>query len=202
MVQNVIFDFGRVLIQWDLRHLFEKLFDDAAELEWFLENVVTPEWHFQADAGRAVDDMVAERCAEYPGYSEMIHAYRTRFAETIPGTVDGMAEIVEELAERGVPMFGITNFGAEFWAEYSPTQPLFSHFRGIIVSGQEKLAKPDPKIYRLACARFHILPGRSLFIDDSLPNIESAADFGLHTHHFSGADLLRDELASRGLLGS
>lgn len=200
MVENVIFDFGRVLIRWDLRFLFEKLIDDADELDWFLANVVTPQWHFQADAGRSVDEMVAERCAEFPRYAHLVKAYRARFAETIPGTVAGMPEIVRELASRGVPLFGITNFGAEFWDEYAPTQPLFGYFKDIVVSGREKIAKPDAAIYTLAMERFGIAPGRSIFIDDNEDNVEAARAFGLNAHHFADADTLRRDLARFRLL--
>jgi 2-haloacid dehalogenase len=122
-VKAVVFDVGRVLVQWEMRLLFAKLIDDEAELDWFLANVVTPEWHFQHDAGRPLAEMVPELQAAFPTYAGHIDAYATRFNETIPGPVPGSFEIVEELAARGVPLFAITNFGSEFWAMFRPTQP-------------------------------------------------------------------------------
>lgn len=200
MIRAVVFDVGRVLVQWDMRHLFAKLIDDQEELDWFLQNVVTTEWHFQADAGRALADMVAERKAKFPDHSEHLDAYATRFNETIPGPVPGSYEIVGELAARDVPLFAITNFGAEFWAGFRPTQPIFDHFRDVVVSGEEKLTKPDPAIYRLALDRFGLAAGEGLFVDDSLPNVEAARANGFHAHHFVDAPTLRAELEVLGLL--
>lgn len=198
-VTTVVFDVGRVLVQWDLRLLFAKLISDPAELDWFLAHVVTPEWHFQHDAGRAVADMVRERKAQFPAYAEHLDAYATRFNETIPGPVDGAFEIVEELAARGVPLFAITNFGAEFWDGFRPTQPIFDHFRDIIVSGVEKIVKPDPAIYQLALSRFGLSPGEAIFIDDNLPNVIAAQENGFVGHHFTDAPKLRTELSELGL---
>ena len=199
-IRAVVFDVGRVLVQWDMRHLFGKLIEDRQELDWFLQNVVTTEWHFQADAGRALADMVAERKREFPDHSEHLDAYATRFNETIPGPVPGSYEIVRELAARDVPLFAITNFGAEFWAGFRPTQPVFDHFRDVVVSGEEKLHKPDPAIYRLALNRFGLAEGEGLFVDDSLPNVEAARANGFGAHHFTDAPTLRAELVALGLL--
>ena len=200
MIRAVVFDVGRVLVQWDLRHLFAKLIDDPEELEWFVTHVVTPEWHFQHDAGRPLAEMLPELKAEYPAYTAHIDAYATRFNETIPGPVPGSFEIVEELAARAVPLYAITNFGSEFWAQFRPRYPLFDHFRDIVVSGDEKLLKPDPAIYRLALARFGLAPGEGLFIDDNLPNIVAARENGFQGHHFVDAPTLQAELAKLGLL--
>ncbi len=199
-VSTVVFDVGRVLVQWDLRHLFVKLIDDAAELDWFLANVVTPEWHFQHDAGRPLAEMLPELKAQYPAYATHIDAYATRFNETIPGSVPGSYAIVEELAARGVPLFAITNFGAEFWEKFRPTQPIFNHFRDIIVSGVEKMVKPDAAIYQLAVTRFGLSPGEAIFIDDNLDNVIAARQNGFVAHHFTDAETLRVELLELRLL--
>ena len=199
-VTTVVFDVGRVLVQWDLRHLFAKLIDDADELDWFLANVVTPEWHFQHDAGRPLVDMLPELKAQYPAYAAHIDAYATRFNETIPGPVAGSYEIVEELAARGVPLFAITNFGEEFWAGFRPTQPIFNHFRDIIVSGTEKMVKPDAAIYQLALSRFNLSPGEAIFIDDNLQNVIAARENGFEGHHFTDAAKLRDVLSGYNLV--
>jgi 2-haloacid dehalogenase len=200
-VSTVVFDVGRVLVQWDLRHLFAKLIDDAVELDWFLANVVTPEWHFQHDAGRPLAEMLPELKAQYPAYAGHIDAYATRFNETIPGPVAGSFEIVEELAARNVPLYAITNFGAEFWEGFRPTQPIFDRFRDIIVSGVEKMVKPDAAIYQLALARFNLAPGEAIFVDDNLPNVVAARENGFVAHHFTDAASLRAELVELGLCG-
>ena len=199
-ITTVVFDVGKVLFKWDLRYLFAKLIDDQQELGWFLSHVVTPQWHFQHDAGRPVAEMTAERTAEFPQYAALIDAYATRFNETIPGPVEGSLEIVSELVERGVPLFAITNFGAEFWDMFRPTQPIFDHFGDIIVSGVEKLVKPDPAIYALALRRFGLWSGEAIFVDDNIDNVISARANGFVAHHFKDAPSLRNELTEYGLL--
>ena len=199
-ITTVVFDVGKVLFEWDLRHLFAKLIADKAELEYFVTHVVTPEWHFQHDAGRPLAEMTAERTALYPKYKNEIDAYRTRFNETIPGPVTGSLEIVHELAARAVPLFAITNFGAEFWEMFRPTQPIFDHFGDIVVSGVEKMVKPDPDIYALALRRFGLKPGEAIFIDDNHDNVVSARANGFAAHHFTDAEKLRRELVALDLL--
>ena len=199
-ITTVVFDIGKVLFEWDLRHLFAKLIDNEQELEYFVSNVVTPQWHFQHDAGRPLAEMTAERTAEFPQYAELIDAYATRLNETIPGPVEGSLEIVKELVDRRVPLFAITNFGAEFWDIFRPTQPIFEHFGDIVVSGVEKLIKPDPAIYALALQRFGLQPGEAIFIDDNHDNVVSARENGFAAHHFTDAKKLRGELVSLNLL--
>lgn len=201
-ISTVIFDVGKVLFEWDLRHLFSKLIDDPQQLEWFVTHVITPEWHFQHDAGRPLAEMVPERTAEYPDQAHLIAAYAERFNETIPGPVPGSLEIVRELAGNDVPLFAITNFGAEFWDMFRPTQPIFDHFGDIIVSGVEKMVKPDPAIYALALERFCLEPGEAIFVDDNIDNVISARANGFVAHHFLDAATLRAELAAYGLLAA
>lgn len=196
----VVFDVGRVLVEWDLRCLFAKLIDDPARLEWFVTHVVTEQWHHQHDAGRDLDEMVAERIALHPDCADLIRAYATRFTETIPGLVPGTPELVERLAARAAPLFALTNFADRFWQEFRPLHPLFDHFRDIVVSGVEKVAKPDPAIYRIAEQRFGHPPHELLFIDDNPANIAAAQARGWQGHLFRDADALEAELVGRGLL--
>ncbi|HTN15552.1 MAG TPA: HAD family phosphatase [Sphingomonadaceae bacterium] len=199
-IEAVVFDVGRVLYQWNLRYLFEKLIDDREELDWFLENVVTEDWHFEHDHGRALADMVPERIALYPGHADLIRAYATRFNETVPGPVEGTIELAEALHTQGVPLYAITNFGHEFWTMFRPGRPVFDLFRDIVVSGTEKLAKPDPAIYRLAEQRFGHAPGAMLFVDDNPANIASARECGWNGHLFTDAAGLEADLKALGLL--
>ena len=200
-VSAVVFDVGRVMVRWDLRCLFGKLIDDPAELDWFLANVVTEQWHFQHDAGRPLAEMVPERIAEFPAYASQIEAYASRFNETVPGPVPGTIELVETLHGAGVPLYAITNFGAEFWECFRPEWPVFDRFGDIVVSGVEKVTKPDPAIYALAAKRFGHAPGAMLFIDDNLANITSARACGWQAHHFRDAACLAEDLRERGLIG-
>lgn len=199
-IDTVIFDVGNVLYRWDLRCLFEKLIHDEQQLDWFLENVVTPEWHFEHDAGRALKEMVPERISQFPEYEAHINAYAARFNETIPGPVHGSLELVERLAAQAVPIFGITNFGSEFWQGFRPTAPIFDLFSDIVVSGDEKLVKPGAAIYQLALSRFNAAAGQCLFVDDRLENIEASEALGIKGHHFQDAAALEQELKTLKLL--
>ncbi|MDG2003786.1 MAG: HAD family phosphatase [Novosphingobium sp.] len=196
----VVFDVGKVLVEWDLRYLFAKLIDDADELDWFLANVVTPEWHFEHDAGIDLGARLVERKQLFPNHADLIDAYATRYAESIPGPVADMPALVRQLAARDIPLFAITNFGAEFWDQFRPTEPLFDLFRDIVVSGVERLIKPDPRIFTLAAGRFGLAPEEMLFIDDNAANIASAEGLGWQVHHFTGAERLAEDLQARGLI--
>lgn len=199
-VEAVVFDVGRVIIQWDLRHLFVQLIEDEEELDWFCANVVTEEWHFEHDEGRPLSEMIPERKALFPQYTHLIDAYAARFLDTIPGPVPGTARLIEKLAMHEIPLFAITNFGAEFWPQFRRTQPILDHFRDIVVSGDEKLAKPDPAIFELACQRFGFSAEEMLFIDDNEANTRAAQDMGWKVHSFVHADRLERDLLKRGLL--
>jgi len=196
----VVFDIGRVLYDWDLRHLFAKLIDDQAELDWFLANVVTEDWHFQSDAGRPLAEMLPERIARFPDHAPLIEAYVARFNETLPSAIPGTHELARRLGAAGVLLFGLTNFGAEFWRGFRPVAPLFDLFADVVVSGEERCAKPDPGIYAIAEARFGHPPEALFFTDDNPANVAAAAARGWQTHLFTDAASLEQELAARGLL--
>jgi len=201
-ISAVVFDVGRVIVQWQLRALFEKLIDDPAELDWFLANVVTEEWHFLHDAGCPLAEMVPARKAQFPDHADLIDAYATRFLETVPGLIAGTDKLIERLDDANIPLFAITNFGAEFWDQFYHTQPVLVRFRDIVVSGREKMVKPDAAIFRLAEDRFAYPANEMLFIDDNTANISAAKALDWHTHLFSDAATLETDLIARSLLSS
>lgn len=200
-IEAVVFDVGKVLVQWERDLPFRDLIPDSAQRDWFMETVIPLSWHAEHDAGRSAAEMIAERSALYPDHAHLIRAWLTRFNDTVPGPVPGAVELVEQLHARGVPLYAITNFGDDTWAGFAPTFPLFERFRDIVVSGVEKLAKPGEAIYQLAQRRFGHAPQAMLFIDDSLPNVETARHLGWQAHHFVDTPTLRTELNQRGLLG-
>lgn len=200
VVEAVVFDVGRVIIQWDLKALFGKLIADPQQLDWFVNTVVTEEWHYQVDAGRDLDEMVAERKRMFPDQADLIDAYATRFLETIPGPVPGTSELIERLVRQDVPLYAITNFGSRFWTQFCPTMPILQHFREVVVSGDEKIAKPDARIFEQAAERFGHAPQTMLFIDDNQANITAAATLGWHVHHFVTATALERDLSARRLI--
>ncbi|WP_443025055.1 HAD family hydrolase [Sphingomonas sp. M1-B02] len=197
----VIFDVGNVLFHWDPRNLYERLIGDDQALDAFLAEVVTHEWHFQHDAGRPFAETSAELSARYPQHAELIAAWGPRFHESVGPAVAGMIELVEELDAAGVPLFAITNFSGEFWREWMPRHAgLFGRFRDIVVSGDEKMVKPDPAIYALALDRFGLAGPDAVFVDDNPANIAGAADAGIHAVLFTNATDFRAELARLRLL--
>ena len=199
-IEAVVFDVGKVLVQWERDLPFRRLIPDQAERAYFMDTVIPLDWHAQHDGGRPADEMITERNALFPEHAALIRAWLTHFNETIPGPVPGSPAIVEELTARGVPLYAITNFGADTWAGFVPHWPLRTQFIDIVVSGVERLAKPNPAIYALAAARFGRAPGSMLFVDDSAANVEAARTCGWHAHHFVDAAGLRADLAKRCLL--
>lgn len=197
----VIFDVGKVLHRWEPEFLYARRIPDDAARSAFLRDVVTTDWHFQHDAGRPFAETSAELTALHPHHADHINAWGPNFLETLPGPVPGMPEIVAALDAADVPLFAITNFSGEFWRPFVAREAaLFAPFRDIVVSGDEKLLKPDPAIYRLALDRFGLEPTAALFVDDNAENIAGARDLGIHAHLFIDAATLRIELERFGLL--
>lgn len=197
----MIFDVGRVLYDWDPRILYRRLIADDRALDVFLRDVVTHEWHFQHDAGRDFADTSAELVALYPQHADLIAAWGPRFLESIGAPIAGMHALVDELEAADVPLFAITNFSHEFWPPFRARESaMFDRFRDVVVSGAEKLVKPDPAIYRLALDRFGLEAARTVFIDDNAANVAGARDVGLIALHFVDEPTLRGELRGLGLL--
>lgn len=196
-----VFDVGNVLYGWDPNSfLLAQVADDAARLR-FIEDVGLWEWHDSLDGGRPYDEAAAELSQKFPDYAHLIQAWGSRFGETITDPVPGVHEIVRALDARGVPLFAITNFSADFWPPFHQREHgFFGLFRDIVVSGAEKLLKPDPAIYYLALDRFGLQPAEALFIDDRAINVEGAEAVGMHAHLFTTAEDLRERLAAEGLL--
>jgi len=199
-LRSVVFDVGGVLYDWHPRHLYKKLIDDPERLEWFLANVVTLEWHFQHDKGRPCAETTAELIERFPDHGDLIAVYDERWLETVPGPIPGMIELVDELAAAGVPLYAITNFSHEFFPRFKATAPVFRHFLDIVVSGDEQLVKPDPRIFDLAMQRFSLGPGEALFIDDRADNVTASEAAGFVGHVFTTAESLRQRLVGFGLL--
>jgi 2-haloacid dehalogenase len=167
----------------------------------FVDDVGLWQWHETLDGGRPYAEAAAELSERFPEYAHLIAAWSDRFGETITGPVPGVHELVEALAARAIPLYAITNFSADFWPPFHARErAFFDRFRGILVSGEVKLLKPDPAIYWLALDRFRLRPQDALFVDDRLINVEAAAAVGLHAHLFTTADDLRARLEAEGLL--
>jgi 2-haloacid dehalogenase len=198
----VVFDLGGVLIDWDPRYLYRSVFaDDEEAMEWFLANVTTPEWNLEQDRGRPWAEAVELLVREHPDKAEHIRMYHERWPEMLGGAFDETVEILAELRERGVPLYALTNWSAETFAASRARFPFLEWFRGVVVSGEEKLVKPDRQIFRVLLERFG-LPEGTVFIDDRDANVEAARHVGMDGIVFTDALQLRGELAARGLLDS
>lgn len=197
----VIFDLGGVLIQWDPRHLYRKLFaGDEAAMERFLTSVCTTDWNERQDAGRSFAAGVDELRPHHPDKIELIEAFGRRFDEMIPGAVGGTVEIAAELKARRVPLYAITNWSAETFPPQRRRFEFLSWFEGIVVSGEEGVIKPDPRIFRILLDRYGVPAETAVFIDDVAANAAAASALGMHGIHFTSPGRLRLELEALGLL--
>ena len=198
---TVIFDLGGVLLDWNPRHLYRRLFpDDEAAMEHFLATVCTSEWNRQQDAGRSCTEACALLRADHPDKAALIDAYYTRHLDMIAGPIDGTVAILHALRERGTKLYFLSNYAAETCPMALAQFDFLSWFAGGIVSGDHGVIKPDPAIYRLLLDRHGIDPNRAVFIDDVAANAEAARPFGIHPIHFTGPDALRTELSRLGVL--
>ncbi len=197
----VVFDLGGVLIDWNPRYLYRKLFaGDEAAMESFLATVCTVEWNERQDAGRSFADAVAELAPHHPGKLELIEAFGRRFGEMIPGAIEGTVDILADLRRAGVPRYALTNWSAETFPPQRARFEFLSWFDGIVVSGEEGVIKPDPAIFRILLERYGIAPDEAIFIDDNPRNAATAAALGIHGIHFRSPELLRRELQAIGIL--
>ena len=199
----VILDLGGVLIDWNPRYLYRRLFaGDEAAMERFLAEICTPEWNLSLDAGRPLAAAVRELAATYPHERARIEAYHERWLEMVAGPIAPTVAVLEELVAADVPLWALTNWSAETFAlvRRNPTYRFLDRFREIFVSGELGLVKPDPAIYRHALAAIGRQPRECLFVDDAPKNVAAAAALGLHAHRFTDAPALRATLAAQGLL--
>jgi 2-haloacid dehalogenase len=196
-----VFDLGGVLLDWDPRHLYRKLFaGDKAAMENFLASVCTTEWNKRQDAGRSFADAVRELLPLHADKIELIEAFGKRFGEMIAGPIEGAVEILSELKSRGAPLYAITNWSAETFPPQLDRFPFLSWFDGIVVSGFEGVIKPDPRIFHVLFDRYGVAPQSAVFIDDVAENAAAAATLGIHGIHFRSPAQLRLELVAVGLL--
>jgi len=197
----VVFDIGGVLIDWDPRHLYRKLFPaDEPAMEHFLANVCTHEWNRGQDAGRSFAEGARLLKLQHPDKTELIDAYGARFDEMMPGPIAGTVEIVAELHQRDTPLYVLSNFSAETFPAALERFDFLRWFRGLVISGEVGVIKPDPRIYKIMLARFAIDPHRTVYIDDVAANAEAARPFGIHGIHFTTPGALREELVRLALL--
>jgi 2-haloacid dehalogenase len=200
-VRAVVFDLGGVLIDWDPRHLYRKLLADEAAVEEFLATVCTPEWNAEQDRGRPFAEGVAELTERHPAHAAAIAAYSERWAEMLAGEIPGSVAVLAELRAAGMPRYALTNWSAETFGIARERFGFLDWFCGVLVSGEERMIKPDPRFFRLLVERFGLVPGTTFYVDDSAANVEAARALGFDAVRFTGPRRLRRDLAARRALG-
>jgi 2-haloacid dehalogenase len=199
-VRAVLLDLGGVLVEWDPRHLYRRIFADAAAMEHFLATVCTPEWNEEQDIGRPFAEGVRLLVERFPAFVEEIRAYDRRWPEMLKGPIEDSVAILGELRARAVPVFALTNWSAEKFPIARERFAFLEWFDGILVSGHVGIKKPDPLFFGLAAERFGLLPSQTAFVDDLARNVAAAAQLGFRAHHFEGASGLRRFLVDCRLL--
>jgi 2-haloacid dehalogenase/putative hydrolase of the HAD superfamily len=200
MTKAVLWDVGNVIVRWDPRVLYSKIFDDPATCDRFLSTVCTLDWHARHDLGVSFAENRAPLIARFPEHAPHIEAWESRWWEMFSGAIPETEAVIEALAARGVPQFALSNMSLGMREGVLAMSPAFQRLEGIVISGELGLAKPDAAIYHAACARFGRSPEDFLFIDDSAANLETARALGFDTHHFTEPAALRPALEARGLL--
>jgi 2-haloacid dehalogenase len=196
----VVFDLGGVLIDWDPRYLYRKLLADEEAVEEFLATVCTPEWNAELDRGRPFAEGVAELVERHPAQAAAITAYHERWPEMLGGEVPGTVAVLADLRAAGVPLYALTNWSAETFAITRGRFAFLEWFDGVVVSGQERVIKPDLRIFRLLADRFGLDPETTFYVDDSEANVAAARALGFDAVRFTGPERLRRDLEARRLL--
>lgn len=196
----VLFDIGNVFVEWDPRLLYRHLIDDSDELEHFLNNVVTLEWHTEHDRGRSFKRGAEILSQRFPEYEDLIAAFDKRWSETIGSVMQGTVDVMMSLLEQGIKVYGLTNFSAEKWPDFCRTHDFTDHFEGVVVSGEEKLVKPDPRIFQIAISRFQLDPELTVYVDDRLENVVAAQQLNMIGHQFTEPTVLKQYLFEKGAL--
>lgn len=201
MIDTVVFDLGGVLVDWNPEYLYRKIFDDEEEMRFFLTEIATPEWNAEQDAGRPLAEATEWLTARHPEYEEAIRAYYGRWVETLGDPIQGTVAILRELhVRRTHRLLALTNWSHETFPVARQRFEWLQLFEGILVSGEEKMKKPEERIYRRLIERYDVQPAKALFIDDSRPNVAAARAFGLEAVHFESPEKLRADLVNWNIL--
>jgi 2-haloacid dehalogenase len=201
LTNTIIFDLGAVLIDWNPRHLYRKIFQDEEKMEWFLTNICTADWNEEQDGGRSFDAATQILISNHPEYKNEILAFWKRWEEMLSGPIPGTVEIFKELRNSGkYKILALTNWSAETFPIAQTKYDFLHQFDGIVMSGAEKTRKPFPDFYQILLNRYQVIPDQALFIDDNLRNIQAALTLGIPSIHFESPESLRLELLSRRIL--
>lgn len=198
-IDHIVFDIGKVLIHYDPNIPYARIIPDEEERRWFFLNVCTHEWNLEQDRGRKWEEAEELLVREYPDREEQIRAFRKHWHEMVPHAYEGSVAIMEGLIDKGRDVTMLTNFAADTFTHARELFPFLNRPRGVTVSGEIGLIKPDVAIYEKHARDFGLRPEATIFIDDSYPNVEGARAAGWQAVHFTDAETLRKDLRAYGL---
>ena len=200
-IKNIVFDLGGVLVDWNPDYVYRKIFNnDEVKMRWFYQNICTPDWNEEQDAGRALAEATELLVKKFPDHEENIRAYYGRWEEMLGGPIEGTVRILKKLKEKKeYQLYALTNWSHETFPIALARYDFLHWFDGRLVSGEEKTRKPFRKIYELLIKRFSIDPTVSIYTDDNPRNLHPAADLGFHTIHFQSPEQFRNELNNLGV---
>ena len=192
MTKTIIFDFGGVLVDWDPHRVFDEYFGSREKADWFFANICTMEWNVQMDGGKPFAEGIAELSAEYPEWSKEIQMYFDRWIEMMGDELPGMRKLMQDLKAHGYRLLGLTNWSTETFCQVRHRYPVFDLLDGMLVSGEERLTKPSPAIFRRMIEKFSLDPSSCIFIDDNQANVDGSVAAGIPAILFPGAAKLRE----------
>lgn len=200
-IKAIIFDLGGVLIDWNPDYVFDKLFEDKEKKKFFFDNICTPDWNEEQDAGREIKLATETLVAQHPEWKEYIEAFYGQWTDMLGGPIDGTVEIFRQLKEKkNLKFYALTNWSAELFPIALERYNFLHWFDGRVVSGEEKMRKPSPEFYHVLLQRYGLQPHETLFIDDNLRNIKAAEELGINCIHFESPEQLKEELQQLGAL--
>ena len=199
MIKAIIFDLGGVLIDWNPKYLYKKIFKDESEMENFLNTICTNDWNEEQDGGRTLEEGTEYLVKKFPEHTEHIRAYYGRWEEMLNGPIDGTVEILKQLKQSGnYKIYALTNWSAETFPIAQQKYDFLNWFDGVVVSGTERMRKPNPAFFQILLDRYNLTAEEVLFIDDNFRNVKSALNMGVDSIHFISSEELRAELVDRG----
>lgn len=198
---SIIFDLGGVLIDWNPRYLYRKIFKTEEEIDWFLENICTSDWNDQQDAGRSFEEATQQLVLQHPDHEQAIRAWYGRWQETIVGSIPQTVEILQALKNKNdYRLYALTNWSEETFPWALQKFDFLHWFEGIVVSGVEKTRKPFPEFYQILFNRYQVNPEKTVFIDDNLKNVEAGRKLGMEVIHFQSPQELHTAVKKLGIL--
>ena len=189
-----LFDLGGVFFDWDPNHFFKDIFDKVDERKYFLNEVCSDEWNSKQDAGRNMQEAESELIQKFPKYEREIKMYSKNHRKMIRDTFELSIQVLKKLKKQNYECFVLSNWSAETFVGMTDDYPFLNLFDGMIISGEEKLIKPDKAIYELAINRFQLIPQETIFIDDKLENIQAAKKLKMHTIHLENPEKIEIEI--------